>query len=105
MRRPPGYFPVRLKKAFPRPGRARIERRRGAALSRPARFRAARKGLALMRQDAAPGLGMLGRIGMADLEIAPVPQHGPGDARKLIGKRNGEFVGVHPARSRFDPRL
>ena len=105
MWQPPRSFPVRLKTAFPRPGRARIERRRGAALSRPARFRAARKGLALMRQGAVPSLGMLGRIGMADLEITAVAQHRPSDAGKLIGKCNGEFVGMHPACSRLDPRF
>ena len=105
MRQPPRYFPVRLKMAFPRPGQARIERRRGVALSRPAQFRAARKGLALMRQGAVPGLGMLGLIGMADLEVSPVAQHRPGDAGELVSERNGEFVGMHSARSRFDPRL
>jgi hypothetical protein len=105
MWQPPRYFPVRPETAFPRPGHAHIERRRGAAWSRPARFRAARKGLALMRQGAAPDLGMLGRIGMADLEITAMTQHRPGDAGELIGKRDGAFVGMHPARSRFDPRL
>ena len=73
MRQPPRYFLVRLEMAFPRPGRALFQGRGAEALSRPARFRAARKGLALTRQGAAPGLGMLGRIGMADLEITPVP--------------------------------
>ena len=105
MRLSPLSFPVWLEKAFPRPGCARIEQRRGAALSRPARFRAARKGLALMRQGAVPGLGMLGLIGMPDLEIPPVAQHRPGNAGELISERNGEFIGMHSARSRFDPRL
>ena len=76
---PPRYFPVRLKMAFPRPGRAPFQGRRAEAWSRPARLRAARKGLALMRQGAAPSLGMLGLIGMAHLEITPVPQHRPSD--------------------------
>ena len=91
--------------AFPRPGLAPVPGQRAEALSRLARFRAARKGLALMRQGAVPGLGMLGRIGMADLEVSPVAQHRPGDAGELVSERNGEFVGMHSARSRFDPRL
>ena len=80
--------------AFPRPGLAPVLGRWAEALSRPARFRAARKGLALMRQGAVPGLGMLGLIGMADLEIAAVTQHRPGDAGKFVGERYREFVGV-----------
>jgi hypothetical protein len=32
-------------------------------------------------------------------------QHRPGDAGELVSERNGEFVGMHPARGRFDPRL
>jgi hypothetical protein len=80
--------------AFPRPGHVHIERRRSAALSRPARFRAAREGLALMRQGAVPCLGMLGRIGMPNLEITAVTQHRPGDAGKFVGERYREFVGV-----------
>ena len=59
----------------------------------------------MMRQGAVPSLGMLGLIGMADLKITPVPQHRPGDAGKLIGERDGEFIGMHPARRCFDPRL
>ena len=94
MRQPPRYFPVRLKIAFPRPGLAPFQGRRAEGLSRPARLRAARKGLALMRQGAAPGLGMLGRINMVDLEIAPAAQHRPGDAGKLIGERDGQLVGM-----------
>ena len=39
---------------------------------------------------------MLGRIDMADLEIAPVTQHRPGDAGELIGKRDGQLVGMQP---------
>jgi hypothetical protein len=102
---PPRYFPVRLKMAFPRPGRALVPGRRAEAWSRPARFRAARKGLALMRQGAVPALRVLGRIGMADLEITAMAQHRPGDAGELVSERNGEFVGMHSARSGFDPRL
>ena len=105
MRQPPEHFPVRLKMAFPRPGRTTIPGHRAGALSRPARFRAARKGLALMRQGAVPSSGMLGRIGMADLEIAAMAQHRPGDAGELVSERNGEFVGMHSARSRLDPRF
>jgi hypothetical protein len=78
--------------AFPRPGHAPFQGRRVEAWSRPARLRAARKGLALKRQRAAPGLGMLGRIGMTDLEITPVAQHRPRDAGELIGKRNREVI-------------
>ena len=47
-----------------------------------------------MRQGAVPGLGMLGRIGMAYLEIAAMAQHRPGDAGKLIGERDGQLVGM-----------
>jgi len=103
MAQPPQYFPVRLKMAFPRPGRAPLQGRRDEALSRPARFRAARKGLALMRQGAAPGSGMLGLIGMAHLEIAAVTQHRPSDAGQFVGERDGELVGVQPSGCRLDP--
>ena len=47
--------------------------KRGNTYLRTLFVQAAREGLALTRQGAAPGLGMLGRIGMADLEITPVP--------------------------------
>ena len=46
----------RSKMAFPRPGRSPFQGRLAEAWSRPARLRAARKGLALMRQGAAPQL-------------------------------------------------
>ncbi len=105
MARPPRYFLVWLMMAFPRPGHTSLQGRRAEGLSRPARFRAARRGLVLMRQGAAPGSGMLGRIGMADLEIAPAAQHRPGDAGKLIGERDGQLVGMQPVRRRFDPSL
>src|SRR5271166_6970011 len=103
--RPPRYFLVRSMMAFPRPGRAPLQGRRAEGLSRPARFRAPRKGLVLIRQGAAPSLGMLGRIDMADLEITPVAQHRPGDAGKFIGERDGQLVGMQPVRRCFDPSL
>ena len=103
MRQSLRYFPVRLKMTFPRPGHARVERRCVGALSRPARFRAARKGLALMRRGAAPDLGMLGLIGMAHLEIAAVTQHRPSNAGQFVGERDGKFIGVQPSGCRLDP--
>ena len=46
---------------------------------------------------------MLGRIGMTDLEIAPVTQHRPGDAGKFVGEGDREYVGVQPSGCRLDP--
>ena len=46
---------------------------------------------------------MLGRIAMADLEIAAVTQHRPGDAGQFIGERDGKFIGVQPSGCRLDP--
>ena len=91
MTAPPSYFPVRPEIAFPRPGHALIGGRLVAALSRPARFRAARQGLALIRRGVAPELCMLGRIVMAcaDLEVAAITKHRPGDAGELVGERDG----------------
>jgi hypothetical protein len=47
---------------------------------------------------------MLGRIGMADLEITPVAQHRPGDAGQFIGERDGKFIGVQPSGCRAPRR-
>ena len=42
---------------------------------------------------------------MADLEISPMMEHGPGDAGELIRKRNGKLVVVKPLGRSLNPAL
>src|SRR5271157_1575029 len=95
------HFLVRLGSAFPRPGHALTQRRRAQGLSR--RAGPPRSGLVLIVPSTASGSSRLGRIVMADLEVAAIMEHGPGDAGELVGKRNGQLVGVQPSGCGLDP--
>ncbi len=96
------HFLVRLKSAFPRPGHVLTQGRRAQGLSRRA-GRPPRSGLVLIAPSTVPGSGRLGRIVMADLEIAAVTEHGPGDAGELVGKRDSKLVPVQPSGRGLDP--
>ena len=96
------HFLVRFGSAFPRPGHALTQKRRAQGLSRRA-GRPPRSGLVLIVPSTVPGSGRLGRIVMADLEVAAIMEHGPGDAGELVGKRNGQLVGVQPSGCGLDP--
>src|SRR5208337_5444148 len=53
----------------------------------------------------APGLGRLGRVLMANLEISSMMEHGPGDAGELIRKCNGKLVVMKPLGRSLNPAL
>lgn len=98
------HFLVRFGSAFPRPGHALTQRRRAQGLSRRA-GRPPRSGLVLIVPSTVPGSGRLGRIVMADLEVAAIMEHGPGDAGELIRKRNGKLVVMKPLGRSLNPAL
>src|SRR5271167_1719469 len=98
------HFLVRLGSAFPRPGHALTERRCAQGLSRRA-AKPRRSRLVLIAPSAVPGLGRLGRVLMADLEIPSMMKHRPSDAGELIRKGNGELVMMKPLGRSLDPVL